>query len=135
MHLDETITAYFRGVDAGIVAVYLFGSQAAGKGSPGSDVDIAVLFDSNDKELILSRIELFLVRLPRLLRRDVHPVAMNTAGEALLAQIFRKGRCLLVNDPKRLSEFRMIAYARIAGFNHYRKIMQDGMIRRVMGRA
>jgi predicted nucleotidyltransferase len=135
MRLDETIKAYFRADGAGIVAVYLFGSQAAGKDAPGSDVDIAVLFDSIDKESIRSRIEGILVQLPRVLRRDIHPVAMNSASEALLAQIFSKGRCLLVNDPSRLSEFRMVAYARIAGFSHYRKKMQDGLIRRVMGGA
>lgn len=76
-----------------------------------------------------------LLNLPKLLRKDIHPVAMNSASEALLKQIFSKGRCLLVNDSRKLAEFKMIAYARIAGFNYYLKKMQEGLIRRVLEAA
>jgi hypothetical protein len=44
-----------------------------------------------------------LLQLPKLLRKDVHPVAVNSASEALLKQIFGRGRCLLVNDPRKLA--------------------------------
>jgi predicted nucleotidyltransferase len=135
MHLEETIAEYFKQNSSGIVAVYIFGSQATGKSSSGSDVDIAVLFDRCDPVFVHSRTAEILVQLPRLLRKDVHPVAMNSAGEVLLKQIFGKGRCLLVNDARKLAEFKMLAYTRIAGFNYYLKKMQAGLIRKVLEAA
>jgi len=132
MHLEETIADYFKVNGSGITAVYLFGSQASGKTIPGSDVDIAVLFDRSDPDFISLKIEEILLQLPKLLRKDVHPLALNIASEALLKQIFGKGRCLLVADSRKLAEFKMLAYARIAGFGYYLKKMQSGLIRRVL---
>ena len=135
MHLEETIADYFKANSSGITTVYIFGSQASGKCIPSSDVDIALLFDRSDPDYIHSRMDEILLKLSKLLRMDVHPVAMNIASEALLKQIFSKGRCLLVNDSRKLAEFKMIAYARIAGFNYYLKKMQAGLIRRVLEAA
>jgi predicted nucleotidyltransferase len=135
MHLEETIADYFKANSAGITAVYIFGSQASGRYIPSSDVDIALLFDRSDPDYIHSCMDEILLKLPKLLRKDIHPVAMNSASEALLKQIFSKGRCLLVNDSRKLAEFKMIAYARIAGFNYYLKKMQAGLIRRVLEAA
>jgi predicted nucleotidyltransferase len=135
MHLEETIADYFKANSTGITAVYIFGSQASGRCIPSSDVDIGVLFDRNDADYIRSRIEKFVVQLPRLLKKDVHPLAINFAGEVLLKQIFAKGKCLLVTDLRKLAEFKMIAYARIAGFDYYLKKMQAGLIRRVLEAA
>ena len=135
MHLEETIVHYFKANSSGIAAAYIFGSQASGKCVPSSDVDIAVLFDRSDPDFIHSRMDEILLQLPKLLRKDVHPVAMNSASEALLKQIFGRGRCLLVNDSRKLAEFKMIAYARIADFNYYLKKMQAGSIRRVLEAA
>jgi predicted nucleotidyltransferase len=135
MHLEETIADYFKANSAGITAVYIFGSQISGRYIPSSDVDIAFLFDRSDPDYIHSCMDEILLKLPRLLRKDIHPVAMNSASEALLKQIFSKGRCLLVKDSRKLAEFKMIAYARIAGFNYYLKKMQEGLIRRVLEAA
>jgi uncharacterized protein len=135
MHIEETIAGYFKENSFGITAVYIFGSQASGKSTSGSDVDIAVLFDRCDPVFVHSRTAEILVQLPRLLRKDVHPVAMNSASEALLKQIFGKGRCLLVKDARKLAEFKILAYTRIAGFNYYLKKMQAGLIRRVLEAA
>ena len=132
MRIDDKITEYFRTRARGVVAVYIFGSEASGKSLPGSDVDIAILFDNHDQNSIRSGIEAVLVGLPRILKRDVHPVAMNVIGEILLKQILSKGRCLLVNDRRKLSEFKMVALARIAAFGYYHKRMQAGLIRSVL---
>ena len=79
--------------------------------------------------------EELLQRLPRLLRKDVHPVAMNSAGEVLLKQILSKGRCIVVNDARKLAEFKMNAFSRIADFNYYLKRMQSGLVRGVLEAA
>ena len=80
MHLEETITDYFKANSSGTAAVYIFGSQASGKCIPSSDVDIAVLFDRCDPDFIRSRMDEILLRLPKLVRKDVHPVVMNSAS-------------------------------------------------------
>jgi predicted nucleotidyltransferase len=135
MRLDEAITDYFKANSSGIVAVYLFGSQASGKTIPTSDVDVAVLLDRNDADFADTWMNLILSQLPRLLRKDIHPVIMNSASEMLLKQIFGKGRCLLVNDSRKHSEFKMLAFTRIADFNYYLKKMQAGFVRRVLEAA
>lgn len=132
MYLEEAIAGYFKANSAGITAVYIFGSQASGGSLEGSDVDIGILFDRNDPDYIRSRIEECIAQLPRVLRKDVHPVAINFAGEVLLKQIFAKGKCLLANDLRKLAEFKMVAYARIAGFDYHLRKMQAGLIRRVL---
>ena len=73
--------------------MYIFGSQASGRNIAGSDVDIGVLFDRNDPDYIHSRMDEILLKLRRLLQKDIHPLAMNFASEVLLKQIFAKGRC------------------------------------------
>jgi predicted nucleotidyltransferase len=135
IQIEEMIAAYFKENSSGTIAVYVFGSHVSGKSSPASDVDIAILFDRCDPVFIHSRLFEILVQMPRLLRKDVHPVAMNSAGEALLKQILGKGQCLVVNDSRKLAEFKMLAYARIAGFTYYQKKMQAGLIRRVLEAA
>ena len=132
MQVHEAIRDYFRADPRGIVAVYIFGSRANDKGTPRSDVDIAVLFDRNDPDFIRSGIEEILSQLPRSLRKDVHPLAMNCASEVVLKQVFSKGKCLLVTDSQKLAKFNMIAYARIAGFSYYLGKMQAGLIRKVL---
>lgn len=135
MQLDEAITDYFKANSFGIAAVYLFGSQASGKSIPTSDVDVAVLLDRNDAGFADSCMNQMMRQLPKLLRKDIHPVIMNSASEMLLKQIFGKGRCLLVNDSRKLADFKMLAYTRIASFNYYLKKMQAGFIRRVLEAA
>jgi predicted nucleotidyltransferase len=130
--MEEKIAEYFKANSSGIIAVYIFGSQASAKSTSCSDVDIAILFDKKDLGFVRAGIEDVLVRLPRVLKRDVHPVAMNSIGEVLLKQIFNKGRCLLVNDPRKLAEFKMRGLSRIAAFSYYHKKMQAGLIRRVL---
>ena len=132
MELHDAIAEYFKNNNTGIVAVYLFGSRASHRDRPGSDVDIAILFKSTDAEKVIAQgIENALVGLSRRLRADVHPVALNRAGEALLKQIFGKGVCILIADPKEHARFKMVALARIANFNYYRSKMSRGFIRRL----
>ena len=66
------------------------------------------------------------------MRKDVHLVIMNTAGEELLRQIYSKGKCLLINNAREAAEFRMAHFARIADFGHYRNLMQAGFVKRLM---
>ena len=131
MSIQENITTFFED-EKDIVAVYLFGSYAGGHERAVSDVDLAILFDSHDRSTVNRRLDNYLVDLPRILRKDVHLTAMNFACEVLLKQIFTKGKCLVVNDSKKMAYFKMIAFSKIVNFHYYHRQMKSGMIRRVL---
>lgn len=125
--VKKEITDYFTN-KAEVAAVYLFGSQARRRAVPYSDVDIAILIHrENIESAHLKRIE-YLAELGKLLKKDIHPVIMNTAGEELLRQIFSTGICILVNDHKVLSRFKTTAFARIAAFSIYQTQIHKGFI-------
>lgn len=129
--LEESISVYFRDKKE-VIAVYLFGSQAKGKARPLSDIDVGILLDKNDRDFLKQRRKDYTVELGRVLRKDIHPMILNLAGEELLKQIFSKGRCILINDDRKLALYRMVMFARIADFAYYRSQMQSGFIRKVM---
>ena len=41
--------------------------------------------------------------LENILRKEIHLVILNSAGEELTRQIFNYGKCILVKDQKKLS--------------------------------
>ena len=128
--INTQIVNYFKKQD-GIVAVYLFGSHAAGSPRPFSDVDIGIIAEHADIYGIKKKFKNYIVDLGRILRMDIHPVILNLASERLLSQIFAKGQCLVVNDRKALSEFRMNAFVKIAEFDFHKKRMQEGFVHRI----
>jgi len=130
--LEETIKSYFAGRN-NVAAVFLFGSHAGGQARSDSDVDVAILLITYDPESERAVRALFMAELSRMTRKVIHPVILNSAGEALLKQILEKGRCIHVNDPKSLSRFKMTAIARIADYGYYRRFLQQGVIRKIMG--
>lgn len=130
--LEETIKNYFA-AQKDVAAVYIYGSQASGKEHPESDVDIAILLVPYNPNTEHAQRVLYMTELSRLTRKVVHPVILNSAGEALLKQILGKGRCIQVNDPNALSRFRMTAIARIADYGYYRLMLESGVIRQIMG--
>ena len=130
--MDEKLQKYFA-TQNDVAAVYLYGSHASGKQRPDSDVDIAVLLAPYHPKTERAKRVLYMSELSRLTRKVIHPVILNSAGEALLKQILEKGKCIQINDPKALSRFRMTAIARIADYGHYRQIFESGVIRQIMG--
>lgn len=132
--MHEKISKYFAEKPE-VAAVYLFGSHAGGNAQRLSDVDVAVLMSKEDKNRGNEARFDYIIELGRILGKDIHLVIMNSAGEELLRQIFSKGKCLLVNDEKALSEFRTVSFAKIAEFEHYRAQFQRGLIRKIMDSA
>ena len=130
--LSKNIAAYFSNKRE-VIAVYLFGSYAEGKERPLSDIDIGILLDRTDHNAIKEIRNKCIVELSRILRKDIHLVILNSAGEELIRQIFLKGKCILVSNPKKVSRSKMVILAKIAEFAYYRTQMQAGLIRKVMG--
>ena len=132
MHkLEEKITAYFKNKKE-VIAVYLFGSYAEGKDRDLSDIDIGILLDSKDRDFFKERRNDYIVELGRVMRKDIDPVILNSASEELLRQIFLKGKCILVNDSRKLAEYKMVMFTKIAEFAYYRNRMQSGLIKKIM---
>ena len=129
--LIEKLTAYFN-AKSEVVAVYLFGSYAREKEHHSSDIDIGLLFDTKDPVKINDTVDSVLLELPRILRKDIHPVVLNLAGEELLRQVFLNGKCVVVNNSKKLVRYSMTAFSRIADFAYYKKQMQAGLVRSIM---
>ena len=129
--LTQQVTSYFADRPE-VIAVYVFGSYAAGTQKRFSDLDIGVLLDQqfmpDAGELQIQ----YMTDLSRTMLKDVHAVILNNASEGLMKQIFKKGECLLTNDRKKLAVFRMVMTARIVDFEYYRKKMQAGFIKKLM---
>ena len=130
-NMDEKIKNYFQHREE-VASVYLFGSRAAGRQMAASDVDIAVLLHYKYLASANALQEKYLVELGRILKKDIHPVMMNHAGEILLKQILSKGRRILVRDSYFDAYFTMIAVSRIVDFNFHLKRMQEGMKQKIL---
>jgi len=129
----ETVKTYFSEKQE-VAAVYLFGSFASGKNRLMSDVDIAVLL--YPEEEYLTSVHLFrstyMSQLGRALRKDIHPVILNHAGEMLLKQVLLKGKPVLVKDEKYNKQFKMVALARIVDFNFHLEKMQSRLKKSIL---
>ncbi len=129
--MQEEIAKYFR-TKKEVIAVYLFGSYVEGKERPFSDIDIGILLDRRHKSSASKKRMDYMTELSRVLRKDIHPVILNSASEELLRQVFSKGKCILINDSRELAHYKMVMFSKIADFAHYRKQMQTGLIKKVM---
>lgn len=129
--MEREIKQYFE-KSRKITAVYLFGSHASGREHHMSDVDIGILLDHNYPGSVENLKEKCIVELGRLLRKDIHPVIMNTAGEVLLKQIFSKGRAVLMKNPAIHRDFKMISFSKISDFNFYLSMIQTALKKRIL---
>lgn len=131
-YLQNTVHNYFKKRKE-VVAVYLYGSYAAGKEKRYSDIDIGVVLDPQNREASMALQGQYTVALGRQLRKDIHAVIMNTAGEALLKQIFSKGVCVCVNDEPEFKRFKMKSFSMISEFGYYLDMTQAGFLRKLTG--
>ena len=129
--LKETIRRYFKNRNE-IVAVYLFGSHAAGKEKRFSDVDIGVILYHRELKNSINLQGQYAVALGRKLRKDIHTVIMNSAGEVLLKQIFSKGECVCVNNETEFKQFKMTRFSMISEFGYYLEMTQTGFHRQLV---
>ena len=131
MNFQEIIHRYFKNRKE-VVAVYLFGSYAAGKEQPLSDIDIGVILHHQDLKQSFVLQSQYAADLGRQLRKDIHAVILNTASELFLKQVFKKGICVCTNDDNELKRFRMIRFSMISEFDYYLNITQAGFLRKIM---
>lgn len=118
-----------------VVAVYLFGSYARGREKERSDIDLGILLErdalARENDLRTS----YLIDLARILRKDLHIVIMNGAGEGIVGQIFKHGKCIFQRNPRSLALFKTARYSMIAEFGYLRAIMEKAFAARLFGRT
>ena len=131
MLIENTIKQYFED-RIEIAAVYLFGSYASKKNNFMSDVDIGILLNYQNSKSAKNFKEEYILQLGRLLRKDIHPVIMNTAGEVVLKQIFGKGKPVLVKDLKFYQNFKSVTLLKIIDFNFYLEKMHSNLTKRIL---
>ncbi len=103
--VEERLRRFFAADPRGAVAVYLFGSVARDNARPGSDVDVAVLFEKAPPRT-LAGLHLGLAGdLEALLEAPVQLIVLNRASADLVHNILLDGRLLLDRDPGRRIEF------------------------------
>lgn len=88
-----------------VVAAWLFGSVAAGRAAPWSDVDFAVLLNQDaprglDRLVLLDAIAQRLARILDLPESDVDVVALDEQGPVFQHTVLRTGRLVYERDPK-----------------------------------
>lgn len=88
----------------GVVAVYLFGSEAKKKGNKASDVDIAVLYEGSSVPDFHSKLEIQEALSSRL-KKEVDVVVLNKANPILKHQVLKYGELLLNNNPSLVNTF------------------------------
>jgi uncharacterized protein len=115
-----------------VIAVYLFGSYARDRQHPTSDVDIGILFERDAHGQFIENTDKYSNDLSRILRKDIHPVVMNHAGEFLAKQILSKGKCIHQKNKSLVSQYQMKMYSMIADFSYYQDMIQTGFVRKVM---
>jgi predicted nucleotidyltransferase len=123
------ITAYLEG-RFGLVALWLFGSEARGTVTPESDVDLAALFRTAPSavDLLEARME-----LAAQLSRDVDLVDLDRASPILVMQVLRKGKLLVDKDSARRLQLAAKAPGRYEDLLIVRREAEQALIGRVRG--
>jgi predicted nucleotidyltransferase len=100
------------------VAVYVFGSAAAGRLRPDSDLDLAILpADSMPVSSLMDR----KIELAEVLNRDVDLIDLSAANTVLRKEVIASGRLLYETDRVRREEFEMYALSDYARLNEERQ--------------
>lgn len=92
------------GQDKAVAAVIIYGSYAKNTEAPGSDLDIAVLYEHNQQPDFFDRQDL-IDKLSGQLGVVVDLVVLNTASSILKRQILRYGNIVINNNPSALRQF------------------------------
>lgn len=95
--MESRVRAVF-GRSSGVVTAYLFGSHGRGEATPGSDVDVAVLFEKAPAGTLGDSAHELAGELERELGREVDLVVLNHAAPDLTHRVLRDGVLVCEND-------------------------------------
>ena len=119
----------FREFD-GVIAVYLFGSLAAGKARPDSDLDLAVV--PRDGETRACKLDI-LAALTRLGFDDIDLVFLDTDDLFLRFQAVKHNRLVYATPEFDHGSYFSLALRRYFDFEPYLRVQQVARARRLAG--
>lgn len=90
--IEKDIPALLKGY-SGIVSAYLYGSEASGHSGPGSDIDIALLYERSNVPSFSEKMEIE-DKMTSALEKEVDLLILNTASPVIRMQVLRKGKKL-----------------------------------------
>jgi len=130
--IQAKVTEYFS-TKQDVMAVYLYGSYASGNQTAKSDVDLGIILDPEkcNPSIFSEKGNQLMLELSRILRKEVHVVLLNYAGEGLLQQVLKRGELIYIHDNQKLNIFKARILQKIFDFNYYKRRMQAGFIRHV----
>ena len=106
----EQLRRAFKGREQGVAAVYLFGSVARGESRPGSDLDVAVLFEPAPERGTFESLRLDLrAELESDLRQEIDFVVLNHAPPDLSHRVLRDAELVIEPDPSARVRFEVRA--------------------------
>ncbi len=116
-----------------VLVAYLFGSQARGRPSPISDVDVAVLLSEVvPRQSYLDYRIALMQELTRIFRSDeVQVVIVNQAPPLLAYKVIVEGESLLCRDELARLRFRIDATRRYLDTKHLRQVQDAATARRI----
>ncbi len=112
-----------------VVAVFIFGSYAAGRETSESDIDLAILWDKPhvpDGETQIALRE----ELSSLLSKDVDLVCLNTASPIIGMQVHNNGKILIVNSSRELADYEIRLFIDYAELKELRAPMEKEILKR-----
>lgn len=117
----------------GLAALWVFGSEAAGRARPDSDLDLAALFRRHP-----SPVELFEAKSDAVaeIGRAIDLVDLDEASPILAMQALRHGHLLVDGDPARRIRFTAGLTGRYEDLKRVRRPIEEALVRRMTdGRA
>jgi predicted nucleotidyltransferase len=126
-HLRSCVPGLLREFSA-VELLYVFGSQASGQASSGSDVDVAVLLDEHScrhDPLLDLKIALY---LEDALGQSVDVVVLNKASTILQHEVVRTGRRLYESSAQRRRAYELGCFKAYTDVRHYQRFRQKGAV-------
>lgn len=97
--LDALRAALAGCAEPGLVAAWLFGSHSRGTATPGSDVDVALLYSGPPGATLSELPERVAAAVERAMRAEADLVVLNRAAVDLVHRVLRDGVLLLDRCP------------------------------------
>ncbi|MFQ5639641.1 MAG: nucleotidyltransferase domain-containing protein [bacterium] len=133
--IKKTLRAFFRKQDEVLVA-YLFGSVAEDKQNKLSDLDVAILVDSNklkrlEKQQFGYQVSVMTDLMSLLKTNDIDLVILNYATPLLSHEVIKSGEIVFCRDEDDRAEFEIRTQHRYLDTKHLREIQDSYFKERV----
>jgi predicted nucleotidyltransferase len=126
----EALVEYFSSQED-VLAAYLFGSHAAGKARPGSDLDVALLLRGEDSVARFYRRLRLISEVSNVCGREADVIVLNDAPPLLQVQVLKARRLLYERDRRARVAFEVRAGKVYADLEPQRKFFRQALFREI----